>query len=188
LANNPDFRTPESIGQRFSHSNLVRNAEISIRNLKTGSASSYNSLFTELSNRINWNDSTLKSQFYHGLKKELAETRSSKGSNNYGPSCLSDESLDNLESFSLSSLDFLSEEHIIIPVSLKDMSNQYVSTFALIDSGATSNFVNESFVFDKSFPLKPLPIPRVLKVVDGRSISSGKVTHSISSEFQIGNK
>jgi hypothetical protein len=121
--------------------------------------------------------------------KELAETIPSKGPDNYRCfSCLSDESLDNSESFSLSSLDFLPEEHIIIPVSLKDMSNQYVPTFALIDSGATSNFVNESFVFDKSFPLKLLPIPRVLKVVDGRTISSGKVTHSVSSEFSIGNK
>jgi hypothetical protein len=88
----------------------------------------------------------------------------------------------------LSALNFLPDEHIIIPVSLKDVSNQYVFTFALIDSDATSNFVNESFVFDKSFSLKSLPIPRILKVVDGKSISSGKVTHSVSSEFSIGNK
>jgi hypothetical protein len=119
--------------------------------------------------------------------KGMAETILSKSSDSYGHfSSLSDESLDNSEYFSLSSLDFLPEEHIIISVSLKDVSNQYVPTFALIDSGATSNFVNESFVFDKSFPLKPLPISRVLKVVDGRTISSGKVTHSIASEFQIG--
>jgi hypothetical protein len=40
--------------EHFGESNLVQNAEISIRNLRqTGSASSsYNSLFTELSNRI----------------------------------------------------------------------------------------------------------------------------------------
>jgi hypothetical protein len=60
--------------EHFGESNLVQNAEISIRNLKqTGSASSYNSLFTELSNRIDWNDSALKSQFYHGLKKEIKD-------------------------------------------------------------------------------------------------------------------
>jgi hypothetical protein len=60
--------------EHFGESNLVQNAEISIRNLRqTGSASSYNSLFTELSNRINWNDSALKSQFYHGLKKEIKD-------------------------------------------------------------------------------------------------------------------
>jgi hypothetical protein len=59
--------------------------------------------------------------------KEVAETIPSKGSDSYGRfSCLSDESLDNSESFSLSSLDFLPDEHIIIPVSLKDMSKQYV--------------------------------------------------------------
>jgi hypothetical protein len=53
---------------------LVQNAEISIRNLRqTGSTSSYNFLFIELSNRINWNDSTLKSQFDYGLKKEIKD-------------------------------------------------------------------------------------------------------------------
>jgi hypothetical protein len=58
-------------------------------------------------------------------------------------------------------------------------------SFAMIDSGATANFINESFVFSENFVKDLLPFPQTLKVVDGRPISSGQVTHQVSSSMLI---
>ena len=90
------------------------------------------------------------------------------------------------EFFSVSSLDINLEEHFILPVSLKNSSDSVIETFALIDSGATANFINESFVSENGFSVSSLEIPRKLKVVDGRSISSGDVKNSVSSDMSIG--
>jgi len=48
----------------------------------------------------------------------------------------------------------------------------------MIDSGATSSFINNNFVKDHNLPLdkKPLSIP--LHVIDGRPIVSGEITHN----------
>jgi hypothetical protein len=50
----------------------------------------------------------------------------------------------------------------------------------MLDSGATSNFVDSTFVSAHSLKTVAKPIPRELVVVDGRSISSGAVTHHTS--------
>jgi len=55
-----------------------------------------------------------------------------------------------------------------------------ITTHALIDSSASSSFINKSFIEQYSVPLTCKDIPRDLTVVDGRQISSGKVTHNTS--------
>ena len=89
-----------------------------------------------------------------------------------------------MEDLEISSLDSNPEEHIILPISLT-VNSKSVDTFALLDSGATSNFVNMSLVQENKFPVSKLDVPRKLKVVDGRSISSGDVTTSLSSEMSV---
>ena len=56
--------------------------------------------------------------------------------------------------------------------------NPPVTTHALIDSGASGSFINTSFIEKHSIPLILKVTPRDLTVVDGREISSGKVTHN----------
>jgi transposase InsO family protein len=62
----------------------------------------------------------------------------------------------------------------------------FIDTFALLDSGATSNFIDRSFATRHSFPLEPKALPYQLFVIDGRPIKSGEVTHSVSLVVQVG--
>ena len=53
-----------------------------------------------------------------------------------------------------------------------------ISSHAFIDCGATSYaFINKDFATTHSLPLYPLKQHRVIEVIDGRTISSGSVTH-----------
>ena len=88
--------------------------------------------------------------------------------------------------FSISSLSLqsqvLKEElldggHIVISVELNDVSN-YISSYALVDCGATGYaFVDEEFGCNHNLPLFKLKTPHCLKVIDGRPIESGLITH-----------
>ena len=48
----------------------------------------------------------------------------------------------------------------------------------MIDSGATSSFINNNFVKDNDLPLDKKPSPIPLYVIDGRPIVSGEITHN----------
>ncbi|KDN46154.1 hypothetical protein RSAG8_04381, partial [Rhizoctonia solani AG-8 WAC10335] len=48
---------------------------------------------------------------------------------------------------------------------------------ALLDSGATSCFIHPSLVQTFRLPTFPHNKPKALRVIDGRDINSGKVTH-----------
>ena len=80
----------------------------------------------------------------------------------------------------LSSLEYGSTEHFNISVQLS-IGEKSIKTTALIDSGATGNFMHIDFVKQYNIPqeLKEYPIP--LEVVDGRPISTGHITHSTPS-------
>ena len=52
-----------------------------------------------------------------------------------------------------------------------------LQTVALIDCGATESFVSSSFAHRHRLPTLALAVPRVLRVIDGREIESGLVTH-----------
>jgi len=48
---------------------------------------------------------------------------------------------------------------------------------ALVDSSATSSFIDQTFVIQHNIPMikKSTPVP--VKVIDGRTIASGVITH-----------
>ena len=66
-------------------------------------------------------------------------------------------------------------------------SDNKIHTQAMIDSGGTGlAFVDESFARHHNLTLYPLKEPRAFKVVDGREITSGEITHIAIATFQIG--
>lgn len=68
-------------------------------------------------------------------------------------------------------------EHIVAACILKS-NNKSIQTYALIDTGCSGfAFIDKDFARHHQFPLIPLSSPRNLHVIDGRPISSGKVTH-----------
>ncbi|QRV85329.1 Retrotransposable element Tf2 protein [Ceratobasidium sp. AG-Ba] len=59
------------------------------------------------------------------------------------------------------------------------------SGWAMIDSGASSVFINEKIVQDFQLFKKKLEKPRRLKVIDGREIDSGKVEYYVTINLKI---
>jgi Retroviral aspartyl protease len=78
------------------------------------------------------------------------------------------------------------EDHFVINVQLRISPHQVVSTTALVDSGATSNFISASFVQENNLSLEQKKIPVPVNVIDGRPISSGHITHHTSVILQAG--
>jgi len=68
--------------------------------------------------------------------------------------------------------------HLTVPVGLAGSPElAAIQTVALIDCGATESFVSSSFASLHHLPTSPLTVPRVRRVIDGREIESGLVTH-----------
>ena len=68
--------------------------------------------------------------------------------------------------------------HIVVSVKLDDKANNFFSSYALVDCGATGYaFVDEEFARDHNLPLYKLKTPHSLEVIDGRPIESGLITH-----------
>jgi len=69
-------------------------------------------------------------------------------------------------------------EHLVVSCILS-VNGQTIATHALIDSGATGiAFIDKDFARHHQLTLTPLQNPRSLKVIDGRPISSGDITHT----------
>ena len=57
----------------------------------------------------------------------------------------------------------------------------------MVDSGASRSFIDKAFVQSHAINLRLKASPRPLAVVDGRSISSGDVTHETAPvQLEIG--
>jgi len=68
----------------------------------------------------------------------------------------------------------------ILPLTLhvSDKSSTREHHFrALIDSGASANFIHQDLASKWELPLSALPSPIPLRVIDGRPVSSGEMTH-----------
>ena len=64
--------------------------------------------------------------------------------------------------------------------------NNSITSHALIHCGATGYaFVDKDFATTHAFPLYPLKQHRVIEVIDGRTISSGDVTHMTKISLNI---
>ncbi len=58
---------------------------------------------------------------------------------------------------------------------------------ALVDSDATSSFINQTFVAQHNIPMVKKSAPVPVEVIDGRTITSGAITHEIAPlQFRIG--
>lgn len=75
--------------------------------------------------------------------------------------------------------------HFHIPITLTG-DNQSVNTTALLDSGATTNFINENFVREHHIQTHNLPSPRPLFNVNGTLNKAGTVNSYASLKLTIG--
>jgi hypothetical protein len=58
---------------------------------------------------------------------------------------------------------------------------------ALVDSGATSSSIDQTFVTQHNIPVVKKFTPVPVEVIDGRTIASGAITHKTTPlEFRIG--
>ncbi|KAE8236265.1 hypothetical protein A4X06_0g9606, partial [Tilletia controversa] len=74
---------------------------------------------------------------------------------------------------------------MIVPVKVH-LEHHAVDTFALVDCGATANFIDTSFAHNHRIERSPLEQPIELNVIDGRPISSGPITSFTQFSFSIG--
>jgi hypothetical protein len=87
----------------------------------------------------------------------------------------------------ISSLESREISHFMLPIVFK-VTWKTLEASAMIDSGATGNFVNSQFIKEKSLPVPPLKNPVFLKVVDGRPIESRFIKKKIIVFLIINNK
>ena len=80
---------------------------------------------------------------------------------------------------------------LVIPIAItqqiSDTQFTSVATAALIDSGATSCFIDSAFADSHQLRLSVKDEPVPLYVIDGRPIASGAVTHSCSTTALVQN-
>ena len=66
--------------------------------------------------------------------------------------------------------------------------DQRDETNALLDSGATENFIHPSYAQWKGLPVKTLPTPRQIVNVDGTHNAAGEIKHYLDLEMSQGSK
>ena len=62
-----------------------------------------------------------------------------------------------------------------------------ITTNAIVDSGATEDFIDQQFCVQHQFPVRRLNQPRDIFVIDGKSSSVGPITHEAIIAMDIGN-
>lgn len=84
-------------------------------------------------------------------------------------------------------------EHIILDISLKTIPNQKTNfnsrthrTYAMIDSGAMSSFMDSSFAKSLNLPRRKKECPVPVVAVDGRPLVSGQITEECTLVMKIG--
>ena len=73
-----------------------------------------------------------------------------------------------------------------VHLTLNAQINSQVAT-TLIDSGATGIFMNSKFAQDCQAMIKAKEVPREVRVIDGRVINLGLITHEAIVELKVGN-
>ena len=71
--------------------------------------------------------------------------------------------------------------HLMIPVKLTWNGGGQAHALAMIDSGATANFVDSQWCRDNLVPTRPKKVPVPIRTIDGSSMVSGDITHECSS-------
>lgn len=79
------------------------------------------------------------------------------------------------------------EDHLVLPVQLHPVgAPEAISSHALLDSGATSNFIDRAFCQRHRLQVIQKAQPYKLWVIDGRPIKSGTVSHSVVMSMSVG--
>ena len=73
------------------------------------------------------------------------------------------------------------------PLVLPVLVNQYIHSTAMVDSGATSLFVDLDFLRQNNLNPRPKVFAETLKLVDGRDSTGGAITHEIELSILIDN-
>jgi len=94
-----------------------------------------------------------------------------------------------ISGFSISKVDILEGsiegKHLVITCSLT-IHDQVIQKHALIDCRATGNaFMDQDFARHHDVPLKELKERRQVKVIDGRTLESGDITHQVEVGMNI---
>jgi hypothetical protein len=79
------------------------------------------------------------------------------------------------------------EEKIILKVTIRGLDNNEHHTTAMVDCGATENFIDERYAKQNNIPLQRKAIPRRVLAVDGREVANGPVTHDALVDLTINN-
>ncbi len=124
-----------------------------------------------------------KVQQCHSAKENtLSKSIAAADTTNISPTTEFTSSLENLAPFVPSILGTLKPEvlsqsttHLLIPIKLY-FAHQVLSTQAMIDSGATGNFISQEIISKHQLPTVLKDTPEMLKVIDGTPISSGSIT------------
>lgn len=72
------------------------------------------------------------------------------------------------------------------PLVLSVLINNSLSSYAMVDSGATSLFIDFDFLSKNHLEPQKKKRPEILKVVDGRESLGGAITHEIELKFSLG--
>src|SRR5258705_6749189 len=75
--------------------------------------------------------------------------------------------------------------HPIIPVTLKFPNQAPICAHALIDSGAQSSFISDTFACQHLLPRQPLADPIPVQSIDGKPLSNGAVSSSVLANLCI---
>lgn len=73
------------------------------------------------------------------------------------------------------------------PLMISAIIEHKIKASTMVDSGASTSFIDESFINAHSLIPRLKNFPEIVRVVDGRQSSSGRITHEIDLSLEIGN-
>ena len=71
------------------------------------------------------------------------------------------------------------------PLAFKALINKKIKTLTMLDSGASTSFIDEAFIRKHKLVSRPKQCAEVVRVVDGRQSASGMITHEIDLSLTI---
>ena len=77
------------------------------------------------------------------------------------------------------------EEKIMIKVRIQRTDGKECTTTALVDSGASENFIDKAYAEASEIPMQQKTTPRRVLTVDGREVTGGPVTHNTEIHLTI---
>ncbi len=72
------------------------------------------------------------------------------------------------------------------PLTIRSKINDLIHSSAMIDSGCSTQFIDEEYARFLNLPLRPRPRPKQLVLFDGQPSGAGAITHQTTVKFQLG--